>query len=1056
MVSCLEETPEMEVVHSLEELAVSCKGVSTLDSNEKQSKEHPEDCAHEKLKQSEDSKAGKKKANVKTQMNATPDRCPSKRGRKRKYVAVLSQDLVGDVSASNENEVKEETDQDEGGSRKAADIQQVVKRGRKRTIVAEEENPENPENGHEPEESEATPTPKRRGRKAKTVDTRDAITPTQMKENIICGVCQKEVADSSFDHHRYAVHLGLARPEGCSQEFTKAEEKKEYRIVLEQMKKINCPKCPSSFTTVAGYIYHTGRCGLDAQGIEKKHQQCTLCGKKVLAFRAHMKVHEKAAAKAQTEENEYVLGTCSARKSKRAAAVKTATILNEFQEELSEAGSKKQVRKLTKLFVEPSSIKVTNTIIAVWRREMKEGAKAYCRFPGCSFTSDVLDDLKAHHVECVIGASLGTFSCIKCPFRCSERGDMENHIIDSHATEADANFEMGSGSDDDVDDGDLDDDREVISSTISNSRKIGKMYGLSATDVLQLTMQLTSPLIPQLLAKYHKRHFSWHMKLYDELRSWPRKLVDSIVDYIPSWVESVPFTRRTVSACTPYPPVVNVTYERLPRFHSKLHGDDTPIFFCGGPVQCAAWCPMPSTGPQFTGGRHQYLAVFAQKESEFKRIVAAKSPFRSNNMIQIWSCGPLNNSQAASVAPKMEFNVAHTFGRVWALEWCPSGCYDDARLGLLGAACSDATVRLFCIPRPSTLIGDSDGAISCSIEPVLTLSLNMSEQSECTSLHWDCTKDHRYVVAGYANGVIGLWDLHTKSPLLRNEKFIYPLWSFYGHHSVVTAVSLSPHHNDGRFIASASMDRCLKLWDRFDPRVPVCCTRRSRITHFRWRRHWPGVLINIDDVFAIFRCYTCFYDFGYTGNQNSLLPQNSVVWHSTENEYLDLVAHCTSAGEIVVYSPHMALMEPNDRILRRSRYVALRTDLVDVSVQAEDPRLNTYNKKSYQNSKKTPQVAREIVKKEKKEYSLIFNDIITVPSMGKQSQARNLVSDIMDICLPNDKPVASIKKILYNPNVECHTWMCVCGENGLVQLLRIDSIAPPKATDLYMHELESK
>ena len=160
-----------------------------------------------------------------------------------------------------------------------------------------------------------------------------------------------------------------------------------------------------------------------------------------------------------------------------------------------------------KLFVEPSSSKVTNSIIAVWRREMKGGAKACCRFPSCSFTSDVLDDLKTHHVECTIGASLKTFSCIKCPFRCLERGDMENHVINSHVTETDGNFEMGSESDDDVEDEenyeDFDDEKEGTkgNATISNPRIIDKMYGLSATEVFRLKTQLTSPLIPQLLAK---------------------------------------------------------------------------------------------------------------------------------------------------------------------------------------------------------------------------------------------------------------------------------------------------------------------------------------------------------------------------------------------------------------------------------------------------------------------------------------------------------------------------------------------------------------------------
>ena len=149
----------------------------------------------------------------------------SKRGRKRKIVPILLDDLDGDVSASNENEVKEETEQNEGGSRKAADTPQVLKRGRKRKTAVLSEDPcdneeeltekanesglteadtpkisrrgrksrlvavvpedpeENPENGHEFQQLEATPTPKRRGKKPKAIDN-DVTTPIKVKENV--------------------------------------------------------------------------------------------------------------------------------------------------------------------------------------------------------------------------------------------------------------------------------------------------------------------------------------------------------------------------------------------------------------------------------------------------------------------------------------------------------------------------------------------------------------------------------------------------------------------------------------------------------------------------------------------------------------------------------------------------------------------------------------------------------------------------------------------------------------------------------------------------------
>ena len=44
----------------------------------------------------------------------------------------------------------------------------------------------------------------------------------------------------------------------------------------------------------------------------------------------------------------------------------------------------------------------------------------------------------------------------------------------------------------------------------------------------------------------------------------------------------------------------------------------------------------------------------------------------------------------------------------------------------------------------------------------------------------------RFVIAGFANGVVALWNLGTRSPILLNDKVLHPAWSFYAHASVIT------------------------------------------------------------------------------------------------------------------------------------------------------------------------------------------------------------------------------------------------------------------------------
>lgn len=111
---------------------------------------------------------------------------------------------------------------------------------------------------------------------------------------------------------------------------------------------------------------------------------------------------------------------------------------------------------------------------------------------------------------------------------------------------------------------------------------------------------------------------------------------------------------------------------------------------------------MPAVVDGSTTERDQYLAVSVLHEEHLYRS-ASEAAFGSEYLIQIWNCGNIRNVCPAQVAPELEFCIAHNYGRVWSLVWCPSGCYEQERLGLLAAACSDGTVRIFSIPNPTTL-----------------------------------------------------------------------------------------------------------------------------------------------------------------------------------------------------------------------------------------------------------------------------------------------------------------------------------------------------------------
>ena len=93
-----------------------------------------------------------------------------------------------------------------------------------------------------------------------------------------------------------------------------------------------------------------------------------------------------------------------------------------------------------------------------------------------------------------------------------------------------------------------------------------------------------------------------------------------------------------------------------------------------------------------------------------------------------------------------------------------------SRIGLLAAACSDGTVRVFAVPD---LPADSK---VYKPKRVLTLATSASQHHHqqqqqrvgvCTDLAWYKGAGHKVVAAAFTTGHVGLWNLATKSPLLR-------------------------------------------------------------------------------------------------------------------------------------------------------------------------------------------------------------------------------------------------------------------------------------------------
>ena len=164
------------------------------------------------------------------------------------------------------------------------------------------------------------------------------------------------------------------------------------------------------------------------------------------------------------------------------------------------------------MFVEPPATKVTNSIIGAWKRQIAQDYVATCRYTSCTFTSDNIALLSAHHIECEIGLKTKAFACRKCSFHCPDRNGIIEHVLNTHVSEKDAAFEM-SGAESSNDDANEDSGRESVNededadrinrrrSIPQNTKILDKAYGLPASILMQFKSMTTPPLIPMSLAQ---------------------------------------------------------------------------------------------------------------------------------------------------------------------------------------------------------------------------------------------------------------------------------------------------------------------------------------------------------------------------------------------------------------------------------------------------------------------------------------------------------------------------------------------------------------------------
>ncbi|KAF5289007.1 hypothetical protein FQA39_LY03886 [Lamprigera yunnana] len=889
---------------------------------------------------------------------------------------------------------------------------------------------------------------------------------------VTCAICTLKVSKITWNYHKYRNHNNLAWKIG-DPPLDLNNVTTVMRILTDLYKRkkpLYCEKCDQPKKSVMGYLSHKSMCQKSSNELHAMRVQCSHCNHHVLpiSMSAHLKFC-KGLNPVITKVPIVVEGTeVSYSGSKRKAATKANNFLKELQNDEENEHSKKNRRTWYINFDFQPTLFGKRLIQA----EIDKNHLATCWFKECNYNSVSVDEMQNHISSCNYKPSQG-FTCKFCMITFSNEKETVDHMKKHHYKKVkDDAFECEDKGDEDNDDCDDEEVTEITTQrkqllpSFNNKRNlmngiaflVKHRYFPNATPVLYL---------PAFIWSYKFCEYNFCLENLFPLPQWKASLKyerlepNSFAKYLPAQKFSI-CTASIQSETYIDPLKISISWKRYKLFETDLLHDDTVMFFCGGPVKTLAWLPTPYNQQ----GCMQILAVSVN--NHFDREYPIHKLYGEPGIIQFWSCGTLENSEISTMAPTLEFCIAHDHNPVWCLEWCPSGCYDvqeeskfPQRLGLLAVGCGNSFIYIY----PIHLMSRHNGGKVFRLKPVLKLALSTKIElpvngieAHVTKLSWTKAKGHQFLAAGYANGVIGIFELTTQSPLLvfdndQDIRTVIPYQIIPAHRHAVTALHLY-HLNDGRrWLMSGSIDRNIKYWDLDNPAVPISSFTKLIVTDGAWLNHWLTSLHTFDDCCGGGLTYSTIHQpRNYQSEGSSVLHSNSHVSSISGSEWTNSFIQGNVVGEIMGFFPHQLFYRfESDKSFRAKKGLLGYARVVEKGStgehQLQDVKLKVKNKKS-ETCNINLQVNANVVNYENGEptkyadaddkYGLMFCSMYlkclkSLPANLSDYYKSN-GSDKFFLTKPHIYPFQSINKVVLNPNASSYCYYATGYQAGFVRI----------------------
>ncbi|XP_067428686.1 general transcription factor 3C polypeptide 2 [Thunnus thynnus] len=534
--------------------------------------------------------------------------------------------------------------------------------------------------------------------------------------------------------------------------------------------------------------------------------------------------------------------------------------------------------------------------------------------------------------------------------------------------------------------------------------------------------------------------------------------------------------------------------QRLSRFGVvPAHPDRWDMFlYAGGPVWAMEWCPTPDGAPAT-----QYVALACHRGMDDQHYI--HKTYSGPGLIQLWDLGKLEYNSRPDSQPALAYGLAQDKGFIWHLKWCPSGgwelpsCSRKApflpRLGLLAVATSTSVVTIYSLPHPDALhsscnISQSGEARQLPLiykaEGVLSLKLGslksprQEKSGQVLSMDWLPEKPHNIMAIGFYDGVVGLWDLTTKSALLRVRESdrslsLLPYRCFLAHDQAVRALSFCPANR--HLLVTAGEDRFVKTWDLRRLYNPITVQKRFLTNEVYWPLNAPGLLLAQENTYAANGSHGVHY---YDHYMRSIyaVPRMATMWSISYTDWLNSVMTSDTLGEVILavlpqicYSPqyikrtierrfpiYFTSVVPYDTTEEEKEETEVaeeRTDAVEEQEREEtegaDAQSEEGNESNNENGReggrgrkdKSPPLLFQTYKEAVKKYYLHHTDSdmrTFVHSEKRAGWKRMKETEVKTKINMDETPLAALHKVRFSPNMNCHTWVASGGQTGLVRL----------------------